>query len=99
MRDARLAQERAYDTQQKEIAHIMEFINKIDNRPKIVAQKESKKKMIEKMEKIEDPAITFADSSSLSITFPLPGQLPKNELIQMDGVAFGYPEKACLFNA
>merc|ERR1712060_194936 len=43
--------------------------------------------------------ITFSDASSLSIRFPAPGQLPKTELIQMDGVAFGYPEKACLFNA
>jgi ATP-binding cassette subfamily F protein 3 len=83
--------------QQKEIAHIMEFINKIDNRPKIVAQKESKKKVIENMEKIEDPAITFADASSLSIKFPAPAQLPKNELIQTDSISFGYPDSAELF--
>merc|ERR1719362_902336 len=95
--ETRLAQERAYDTQQKEIAHIMEFINKIDNRPKIVAQKESKKKITEKMEKIEDPIITFADSSSLEIRFPTPGHLPKNELFQSDGISFAYPGKAPLF--
>ncbi|CAK0836018.1 unnamed protein product [Prorocentrum cordatum] len=54
VRQTRLAQERAYDVQQKEIAHIMEFINKIDNRPKIVAQKMSKQKILDNMEKIED---------------------------------------------
>lgn len=97
LQETRLAQQRAYETQQKEIAHIMEFIDKIDNRPKIVAQKESKKKMIEKMDKIEDPAITFADASSLSITFPVPGQLPKSELIQTDSISFGYPGRAKLF--
>eukprot|EP00928_Gymnodinium_smaydae_P099469 TRINITY_DN949_c1_g1_i1.p1 TRINITY_DN949_c1_g1~~TRINITY_DN949_c1_g1_i1.p1 ORF type:complete len:1317 (-),score=301.18 TRINITY_DN949_c1_g1_i1:388-4227(-) len=98
MKTTRLAQQRAYDTQQAEIAHIMEFINKIDNRPKIVAQKESKKKMIEKMEKIEDPAITFSDSSSLSIQFPQPGQLPKKELVRLDDVSFAYPERTALFS-
>jgi ATPase subunit of ABC transporter with duplicated ATPase domains len=97
MAETRLAQQRAYDTQQKEIAHIMEFINKIDNRPKIVAQKESKKKVIDKMEKIEDPSITFSDSSSLSIQFPVPGQLPKSELIQTDSISFAYPDRKPLF--
>ncbi|CAE8604041.1 unnamed protein product [Polarella glacialis] len=77
----RLAQQSAYDSQQKEISHIMEFINHHDERPKIVAQKASKQKMLDKMEKIEDPSITFNDSGSLSITFPNPGALPKNELI------------------
>merc|ERR1719420_1381189 len=97
MHETRLAQQRQYDSQQKEIEHIMEFINKNDYRPKIVAQKESKKKMIEKMEKIEDPAITYADSSALAIRFPNPGSLPKKEMIQMDGVSFGYPGKPPLF--
>ena len=39
VKETRLAQQRAYDAQQKEIAHILEFINKHDERPKIVAQK------------------------------------------------------------
>eukprot|EP00931_Biecheleriopsis_adriatica_P072817 TRINITY_DN47214_c0_g1_i1.p1 TRINITY_DN47214_c0_g1~~TRINITY_DN47214_c0_g1_i1.p1 ORF type:complete len:1270 (+),score=311.68 TRINITY_DN47214_c0_g1_i1:36-3845(+) len=97
VKETRLAQQRAYDTQQKEIAHIMEFINKHDERPKIVAQKASKQKILDKMEKIEDPAITFNDSASLSIRFPSPGALPKNELIQFDSIAFAYPEKTPLF--
>eukprot|EP00929_Paragymnodinium_shiwhaense_P014755 TRINITY_DN122714_c0_g1_i1.p1 TRINITY_DN122714_c0_g1~~TRINITY_DN122714_c0_g1_i1.p1 ORF type:complete len:1285 (+),score=319.99 TRINITY_DN122714_c0_g1_i1:120-3974(+) len=95
----RLAQQRAYDAQQKEIAHIMEFINKHDERPKIVAQKESKKKMLDKMEKIEDPTITFADSSSLAINFPKPGALPKAELVRLDNVDFGYPGRSTLFTS
>jgi len=95
--ETRLAQQRAYDVQQKEIAHIMEFINKIDNRPKIVAQKESKKKILDHMEKIEDPAITFADSSNLAIRFPSPGALPKNELFKADGISFAYPGRKPLF--
>ena len=39
VKETRLAQQRAYDAQQKEISHILEFINKHDERPKIVAQK------------------------------------------------------------
>ncbi|CAE8594071.1 unnamed protein product, partial [Polarella glacialis] len=93
----RLAQQSAYDSQQKEISHIMEFINHHDERPKIVAQKASKQKMLDKMEKIEDPSITFNDSGSLSITFPNPGALPKNELISFDDISFGYPDRAALF--
>ena len=53
--------------------------------------------MLDKMEKIEDPAITFNDAASLSIRFPDPGPLPKNELIQFDGLAFAYPGKTPLF--
>jgi len=97
VKETRLAQQRQYDAQQKEISHILEFINKHDERPKIVAQKASKQKMLDKMEKIEDPAITFNDSASLSIHFPDPGPLPKSELIQFDGLAFAYPGKAPLF--
>lgn len=123
VKETRLAQQRAYDAQQKEIAHILEplgrarsgsmagtrFINKHDERPKIVAQKAgvgselngieeaSKQKMLDKMEKIEDPAVTFNDSASLSIRFPDPGPLPKSELIQFDAMSFAYPEKPPLF--
>merc|ERR1712137_293737 len=49
------------------------------------------------MEKIEDPAITYADSSSLSINFPKPGALPKSELVRLDNVDFGYPGRSILF--
>jgi len=97
VRQARLAQQRAYDTQQKEIAHIREFIDKIDNRPKIVAQKMSKQKILDHMEMIEDPAITYADSSSLSIRFPTPGTLPKSEMIQTDNISFAYEGRIPLF--
>jgi len=97
MQETRLAQQRAYDTQQKEIEHIMEFINKIDNRPKIVAQKMSKQKIIDNMVKIEDPSVTFSDSSSLSIRFPDPGVLSKNELFRADGISFAYPGRVPLF--
>jgi len=97
VKTARLAQQRSYDSQQAEIAHIMEFINKHDERPKIVAQKASKQKMLDKMEKIEDPSITFNDSGSLSIKFPAPSALPKSQLIQFDSISFAYPGKAPLF--
>ena len=53
--------------------------------------------MLDKMEKIEDPAITFNDAASLSIRFPEPGQLPKNQLIQFDNMSFAYAGKAPLF--
>jgi len=95
--EVRLTQQRAYESQQTEIAHIMEFINTSDFRPKIVKQKESKKKMIDKMELIEDPAITFSDASSLAIRFPNPAKLPKSDLVQTDDISFAYPGQKPLF--
>merc|ERR1712194_590274 len=96
VKQTRLAQQRSYDVQAKEIAHIREFIDKIDNRPKIVAQKMSKQKILDNMDIIEDPTITFSDASSLSIKFPDPGALPKSELIQLAEVSFNYPERKAL---
>merc|ERR1719335_1294784 len=49
------------------------------------------------MEKIEDPEITYAEQSVLSITFPAPGQLPKSELMSSDELAVGWPGKPVLF--
>lgn len=98
VRQSRLAQQRAYDTQQKEIAHIQEFLDTKDYRPKTIAQKESKKKILEHMERIDDPALTYADANAFSMSFPQPGQLPKNDLIQTDGIMFGYPDRPVLFS-
>ena len=60
----RLSQQRAYDAQRRQIEHIEEFIGRFDmqlpkeerakKHPAIVAQIESRKRQLEKMEKIED---------------------------------------------
>jgi len=57
----------------------------------------SKQKILDNMELIEDPAITFSDSSSLAIRFPSPGSLPKSELIQCADISFNYPDRKVLF--
>merc|ERR1719188_171597 len=64
---------------------------------RLLHKKMSKQKILDNMEMIEDPAITFSDASSLAIRFPDPGALPKNELIQCADVSFNYPDRKALF--
>jgi len=106
-REQRLAQQRAYDAQQKQIEHIEEFINRFDmqlpkeerakKHPAVVAQIESRKRQLEKMEKVEDPAVTYGDGENLAFRFPPVGSLRKDELVRIDGVTFGYPGTPPLF--
>jgi len=106
-REARLAQQRAYDAQQRQIAHIEEFINRFDlqlpkeerakKHPTIIAQIESRKRQLEKMEKLEDPAITYGDADNLSFRFPPVSALRRDELVRLDSVTFGFPGSKPLF--
>lgn len=101
--ERRLAQQRAYDTQQKEIAHIQEFIDRFDmtknsteqnkktaKHHTVMSQVMSRKRQLEKMERIEDPAVTYGDSATLVFSFSDPEPLRKTELIRCQEVAFGY---------
>mmetsp|Transcript_41353 Transcript_41353/g.93545 ORF Transcript_41353/g.93545 Transcript_41353/m.93545 type:complete len:734 (+) Transcript_41353:55-2256(+) len=101
--ERRLAQQRAFEAQQREIAHIQEFIDKFDmsknsteqnkktaRHGSLMAQKASRERMLEKMEKIEDPAVTFGDSDKLSFRFPPAGGLRKDELVRCNNISFGY---------
>uniref|UniRef100_A0A7S0ZYN3 ABC transporter domain-containing protein n=1 Tax=Noctiluca scintillans TaxID=2966 RepID=A0A7S0ZYN3_NOCSC len=105
--EQRLAQQRAYDAQRRQIEHIEEFIGRFDmqlpkeerakKHPAIVAQIESRKRQLEKMEKIEDPAMTYGDGENLAFRFPAVGGLRKDELVRLDTVTFGYPGSDPLF--
>lgn len=107
-REQRLAQQRAYEAQQRQIAHIEEFINRFDmqlpkeerakKHPAIVSQIESRKRQLEKMEKVEDPAITYGDSENLAFRFPDVGALRRDELVRLDGVTFGFDGLPPLFS-
>jgi len=109
VREQRLAQQRNYDAQQRQIAHIEEFIGRFDmqlpreerakKHPAVVAQIESRKRQLEKMEKIEDPAMTYGDAENLSFRFPTPGVLRRDELVRLDNVTFGYDGTPPLFAA
>ena len=54
--------------------------------------------MLDKMERIEDPSITFADADALTLRFPQPGPLRKAELVRVDNASFGYDGRSELFS-
>src|SRR6266496_4072542 len=59
----------AYKNQQREIAHLMEFVNRFRAKNTKAAQAQSKLKQIERMDKIEAPS---GDDRQVSFTFPQP---------------------------
>ncbi len=59
----------AYNNQQKEIEHLMDFVNRFRAKASKAAQAQSKLKQVERMEKIEAP--TNADKQ-VSFSFPQP---------------------------
>jgi ATP-binding cassette subfamily F protein 3 len=59
----------AYKNQQREIAHLMEFVDRFRAKNTKASQAQSKLKQIERMEKIEAPA---AEEKKISFSFPQP---------------------------
>jgi ATP-binding cassette subfamily F protein 3 len=59
----------AYKNQQREIAHMMEFVNRFRAKNTKAAQAQSKLKQIERMEKVEAPT---GDERKVSFSFPQP---------------------------
>jgi len=59
----------AYKNQQKEIAHMMEFVDRFRAKNTKASQAQSKLKQIERMEKIEAPV---ADDKKINFSFPQP---------------------------
>jgi ATP-binding cassette subfamily F protein 3 len=59
----------AYRNQQREIAHLMEFVNRFRAKNTKATQAQSKLKQIDRMEKIEAPA---GEERQVSFTFPQP---------------------------
>src|SRR5207244_1287133 len=78
----------AYKNQQREIAHLMEFVNRFRAKNTKAAQAQSKLKQIERMEKIEAPA---NDEKEISINFPQP-QRSGLKVITLKGIHHAYGE-------
>ena len=51
----RVSQQKKYDAQQKEIARLNELIEKFKHKPKKASMARSKKKVLERMQKVEKP--------------------------------------------
>src|SRR5580658_1583554 len=76
----------AYKNQQREIAHMMEFVQRFRAKNTKAAQAQSKLKQIERMEKIEAPV---ADSKKIHFQFPQP-QRGGQKSITLKDVHYAY---------
>ncbi len=76
----------AYKNQQREIAHMMEFVNRFRAKNTKAAQAQSKLKQIERMDKIEAPS---GDDRKVSFSFPQP-QRSGQKVITLKNIHYAY---------
>ena len=76
----------AYKNQQREIAHLMEFVNRFRAKNTKAAQAQSKLKQIERMDKIEAPT---NDDRKVSFVFPQP-QRSGLRVIKLEDIHHAY---------
>ncbi len=78
----------AYKNQQREIAHLMEFVNRFRAKNTKATQAQSKLKQIDRMEKIEAPT---GDDRKVSFSFPQPKRSGL-KVITLKGIHHAYGE-------
>ncbi|MCX6895059.1 MAG: ABC-F family ATP-binding cassette domain-containing protein [Verrucomicrobia bacterium] len=78
----------AYKNQQKEIAHLMEFVTRFGAKASKAAQAQSKLKQVERMEKIEAPE---SADSKVSFRFPQP-QRSGIKVVTLENIHQAYGE-------
>jgi ATP-binding cassette subfamily F protein 3 len=76
----------AYKNQQREIAHMMDFVNRFRAKASKAAQAQSKLKAVERMEKIEAP---LEDNAKVKFSFPQP-QRSGQRVIALKKVHYAY---------
>lgn len=76
----------AYKNQQREIAHMMDFVNRFRAKASKAAQAQSKLKAVERMDKIEAPV---DDNAKVSFSFPQP-QRSGQRVIRLQGIHQAY---------
>ncbi len=78
----------AYKNQQREIAHMMEFVNRFRAKNTMATRAQSKLKQIDRMEKIEAPT---GDDKKIDFQFPQP-QRSGLKAITLENIHFAYGE-------
>ena len=76
----------AYKNQQREIAHMMDFVNRFRAKASKAAQAQSKLKAVERMDKIEAPT---DDNARVKFSFPQP-QRSGQRVIRLEGIHQAY---------
>ena len=93
-RAMRLAQQQsAYERQQREIGHVLEFVRRFRAKATKARQAQSRLKMLERLERIAPAHV----DSPFTFSFAAPARLPQ-PLLALDRVAVGYGERAVLSN-
>jgi len=85
---AELQQLAAYKNQQREIAHLMEFVERFRAKASKAAQAQSKLKQIERMERIEPPS---NEDKKIKFHFPQP-QRSGQKVITLENIHHAYGE-------
>jgi ATP-binding cassette, subfamily F, member 3 len=80
----------AYKNQQREIEHLMDFVNRFRAKASKAAQAQSKLKQVERMEKLEAPV---NDESKIGFRFPQP-QRSGQKVITLEKIKFAYEDKS-----
>jgi ATP-binding cassette subfamily F protein 3 len=83
----------AFKHQEREIARLMEFVNRFRAKNTKATQAQSKLKQIERMEKVEAPT---AENRKLDFQFPQP-QRGGQRAISLKGVDFAYDERNTVY--
>lgn len=78
----------AYKHQEREIARLMEFVNRFRAKNTKASQAQSKLKQIERIDRVEAPA---SEQKELDFKFPQPQQSGRR-VIKLSGIHFGYGE-------
>jgi ATP-binding cassette, subfamily F, member 3 len=78
----------AYKHQEREIARLMDFVNRFRAKNTKAAQAQSKLKQIDRMEKVDAPE---NDDSKIDFQFPQP-QRSGQRVIKLEGIHFSYGE-------
>jgi len=76
----------AYKNQQREIAHMMDFVNRFRAKASKASQAQSKLKAVERMDKLEAP---IDDNAKVSFSFPQP-QRSGQRVIRLEGIHQAY---------
>jgi ATP-binding cassette subfamily F protein 3 len=93
-RALRLSQQQsAYERQQREIAHIEDFVRRFKAKATKARQAQSRLKMLERMERIAPAHV----DSPFEFEFREPAKLPR-PLLVLDGASAGYGEKRVVAN-
>ena len=95
LRAERIAQQTAYENQQRMIQKTEDFINRFRYKPTKSNQVQSRIKALEKLDRIE---IDETENASLSLKFP-PAQRSGDVVFKGTDLTVGYPQKVVFSNA